>query len=451
MRKASLLLFATTLGICGCQPPRNVIVPAIPPSDILALAPDLALIEKPIQGDNGLTKLINEFELMPYELRSFDRRTTIESLSDSQKKLLSSESEAFLKIFDDAARLEWQFEHGKYYGYSQKGGVDVQKIGQFVNLASLRAAQIGDTMLTKKLVTASAKLVDKIEQACNSIDAYSLFYTISKTNEKSLRDVLRTRVFKQADLKDLMAIQEKLSEPTGFEPAMRGQWEEYAKNVATFRFPQDASPVDYYGNEEEAIEYLNAYRGNKKPFDQIATAQVGAEFFRLVIKEKNYARADEIAKTILPEFIHDDSEFFEEEEVEESEEQVKENKKKELIWKRETPNSFGIVLNSSLLQISASSYSKWATALWLERDLTRVMLGCLLFEAQTGHLPLTLNDLDRFNMSRGITDVQSGKPFGYDPKRGVVWSVGKDGKDDGGEDPTEQPESNAKDRVVRIK
>jgi hypothetical protein len=68
-----------------------------------------------------------------------------------------------------------------------------------------------------------------------------------------------------------------------------------------------------------------------------------------------------------------------------------------------------------------------------EREITRAILGLLIFERKKGRLPASLSDLGAQKILNSIPlDAFSGKPILYSRERRVVWSVGENGVDDGG-------------------
>lgn len=63
---------------------------------------------------------------------------------------------------------------------------------------------------------------------------------------------------------------------------------------------------------------------------------------------------------------------------------------------------------------------------------TRLILGLLLYERANGRLPETLGELVPQFIDEVPADGFDGKPLRYSRERRLVWSVGRDGKDDGG-------------------
>lgn len=85
--------------------------------------------------------------------------------------------------------------------------------------------------------------------------------------------------------------------------------------------------------------------------------------------------------------------------------------------------------------------SRRHAALATEAAMLDVCLAILKWQATTANggesLPRALADLVPDFLSAVPTDPFANKPFGYDPERGVLWSVGEDGVDHGGVVPEE--------------
>jgi hypothetical protein len=69
----------------------------------------------------------------------------------------------------------------------------------------------------------------------------------------------------------------------------------------------------------------------------------------------------------------------------------------------------------------------------VEREATRTLLALRLYQRQRGDWPEELEELVAAGIiGRLPLDAFSDQPLRYDRKRLIVWSVGQDGRDDGG-------------------
>lgn len=86
------------------------------------------------------------------------------------------------------------------------------------------------------------------------------------------------------------------------------------------------------------------------------------------------------------------------------------------------------------------------------QHLTRLNIAIRLFQLQTGQLPLSLNELVTHKiLDRLPPDPFSGERLHYDPQRLLLWSVGKNGIDDHGEEgSTDVGQYDRPDLVLRI-
>ena len=65
-------------------------------------------------------------------------------------------------------------------------------------------------------------------------------------------------------------------------------------------------------------------------------------------------------------------------------------------------------------------------------DALRLLIACKRYQRAQGRWPGTLQELVPAFLPAVPTDPFDGQPFRYDPGREQLWSVGPDGKDDGG-------------------
>ena len=91
-----------------------------------------------------------------------------------------------------------------------------------------------------------------------------------------------------------------------------------------------------------------------------------------------------------------------------------------------------------------------------DRHLAAVALACRLYMIDhDGALPPSLDALIPAYLPHVPSDAIDGKPLRYDAKRAIVWSVGENGVDDGGDETTRRPQDagnrwTMKDAVVHL-
>ncbi len=95
-------------------------------------------------------------------------------------------------------------------------------------------------------------------------------------------------------------------------------------------------------------------------------------------------------------------------------------------------NPIGRIFETSILVHIASDAKVFQCR--TEREAGRAIIGLLIFERQKGKLPAKLSDLVEANILDSIPfDLFANAPLSYSRDRRIVWSVGEDGVDDGGE------------------
>ena len=67
-----------------------------------------------------------------------------------------------------------------------------------------------------------------------------------------------------------------------------------------------------------------------------------------------------------------------------------------------------------------------------DRRCWTVVLACMIYKKKTGQLPKTLDAVVSAGLLESIPNDPFGKELKFDPKRGAVWSIGPNRKDDGG-------------------
>lgn len=117
------------------------------------------------------------------------------------------------------------------------------------------------------------------------------------------------------------------------------------------------------------------------------------------------------------------------------------------LTKPQSPMTLGIALNPASNAmgefVANMTYHNWMnmTDLQAINTTAAMMLDVALAITQWRNdtsdagLPPTLAALAPRYLEAEPVDPFSGKPFGYDPARGFLWSVGLDGVDTGGQDP----------------
>jgi|GEM_PF-3130976 len=289
-------------------------------------------------------------------------------------------------------------------------------------------AYLTNRLLAQRIIEASPMQVSHLVGVADSAIA-----------ERGIRDMALRRSWTSADIQ---LLQGKGTVPfgaiKGLAGAIRSEWTNFSVPfIAEFKFPfnQDDGAEFLYGIDKEALAVLNQ---NPKPFDRKLTLEMGSKFIEIT--------AEEMEKTPMRSAMSDS--YYEE--ILGAVPTEETDKKKMLEWFKSTPNALGYALLQTAFptfgQARLASLRNEAT-----RGLTEVVLAARRGMVETGDLPVSYSDLKKFGLPADVVDPFSGKGYGYDASRGMAWSVGADGKDDGGKDEPERWTDKAKDWVVRLK
>lgn len=101
------------------------------------------------------------------------------------------------------------------------------------------------------------------------------------------------------------------------------------------------------------------------------------------------------------------------------------------------PNALGLALYRSLCA-GLERMTETRCHLAVLGAVTQAMLGLKAYKTRHGRLPQTLDDLVPEYLKAVPVDAFDGKPIRYDPAKRILYSVGKDGADDGGLSKEEQ-------------
>lgn len=189
------------------------------------------------------------------------------------------------------------------------------------------------------------------------------------------------------------------------------------------------------GADEEMLAFMEQ---NPKPFDREATAEVARRFIELSIQELEIdPRVDKYSMEFWNASIGDvPEEGADEQEL--------------LKWCKSTPNAFGRYLLTVTMPVFGQA-RKAAVRNEAIRGLTEVVLAARRALTETGELPATYQDLKKFGLPDNVMDPYTHKDYRYDAVRGIAWSAGPDGKDDGGYEKPESHRDSSQDWVVQLK
>ena len=113
------------------------------------------------------------------------------------------------------------------------------------------------------------------------------------------------------------------------------------------------------------------------------------------------------------------------------------------LWKtlkysaRREPNVFGLLLLKSSMAFTKSVHER-SVKLQCELNLLRAAVALMIIKAETGTYPDTLDETVKKGLLPELPiDFFSGKPLLYAPEHLCIWSIGSDGRSNGGESKTD--------------
>jgi len=120
------------------------------------------------------------------------------------------------------------------------------------------------------------------------------------------------------------------------------------------------------------------------------------------------------------------------------------NKKETIeLWKplkisaRQEPNVFGLLLLKSSMDFTESAHER-SVKLRCQINLLRAAIALMIIKAETGNYPDTLDEaVKKGLLSELPIDFFSDKPLLYSAEHRCIWSIGSDGRSNGGESKTD--------------
>ncbi|MBA4294282.1 hypothetical protein C0431_15080 [bacterium] len=417
--KAALLIVGLGLGLVGC---------AGDGVDSDASSGSVPAVEVPVQtGVKGqFEKFIALVDGLPEDVRGTpDIRR--EEWTAGMKANLIGAGEVFLpeaeKLLADAWDLgefdysainsEAEEEELEWLSAQMSNSARAKVGSKFLMALSEAAEEGGSYDLSARAIAANRKLSERLLGSNRVLIENLVALAISSISERTARLIAVKGSFGEAEFKILQGVDKDYRKALA--DALRSEW--------------TGGLIPYL--EKAKLPETGELAGAK--FDQEATLAFAKQYIAVALEEvEGTGLSLDKANQLLEEFLGEIPEDAEEK------------------WLKDQPNGYGKALILDSLPVFGQALSATVKSEASE-GLTEVVLAAQRGLAETGKLPETVADLRKFGLKDGVVDPYTGKNFGYDPVRGVAWSVGPDGVDDGGLDKAEDWSERAKDRVVRVK
>lgn len=288
------------------------------------------------------------------------------------------------------------------------------KVGSKFLMALADAAEEGGSYdLAARAIAANRKLSERLLGSNRVLIENLVALAISSISERTARLVAIRGSFGEAEFKILQGVDKDYRKALA--GALRREW----------------TGALIPSLEKAKVPETGDMAGAK--FDREATLAFAKQYIAVALEEvEGTGLSLDKANKLMEEFLGE----------------VPENAGEE--WMKAQPNGYGKALILDSLPVFGQALNA-AVKSEASEGLTEVVLAAQRSLLETGKLPETVADLRKFGLNDGVVDPYTGKDFGYDPVRGVAWSVGPDGVDNGGLDKAEDWSDRAKDRVVRVK
>lgn len=417
--KAAFLTIALGLGLVGC---------AGDGVETDASSAPVPAVEDPVQtGVKGqFEKFIALVDGLPEDVRgTADVRR--EEWTAGMKANLIGAGEVFLPeaeklladVWDlgefDFSTLSWaeEDEESEEVAAHMSNSAKAKVGSKFLMALSEAAEEGGSYDLSARAIAANRKLSERLLGSNRVLIENLVALAISSISERTARLVAIRGSFGEAEFKILQGVDKDYRKALA--DALRREWTgALIPSLEKAKVPETGDMAGAKFDREVTLAFAKQY---------IAVALEEVEGTGLSLDKANQ---------LMKEFLGEIPEDAEEK------------------WLKDQPNGYGKALILDSLPVFGQALNA-AVKSEASEGLTEVVLAAQRGLLETGKLPEAVADLRKFGLKDRVVDPYTGKDFGYDPVRGVAWSVGPDGVDDGGLDKAEDWSERAKDRVVRVK
>lgn len=430
--------FSVLTALCvlsfGCEDPQVKPVPKISIESGLAVAPELTFA--PVEGDlDALPKISALVKSSGVVLNPIIQKPSKDWVAGDKANLVASGGE-FLTQIEPIIEKRWQLPPPSAENLNFVGYVDIKNACRFLVAYADAVDEGGNPEYAIRALKACRNLAMRLYESSTSFISQLVGNAIDAIAERAIRQIVIRGSMSSAELAQL---QQPMVSPdparSGLSQAIRGEWTLFfVPTVATTEFPPHSNEMTELFNLDDD-DLVNEIKGNSDPFDRLKTIETFAPYFRIAISElEGGGISTELSRAKLAEILNGVP-------IEESEVPA---------WAKKTPNAVGLLIGQASLGVWDSAFEA-AVKCGVSRNLTEVVVAAQRGLAESGSLPRDMAELRKYGLSDSVKDAYSGKDFFYDPVRGLAWSVGPDGKDNGGKDQVERWSNDTKDRVVIVK
>lgn len=429
-----LLIFSFLSGVgVGCEDAaQSQQADPIQVSKIHAVAPDL--IFQPQKGNaQAIESLVHSISKAEPEIGAIVDKSSEEWVAGDKANLIAF-GEKFLISVEKLVSTSWVLGTHLSAESEFEKIQSTKRASKFLSSYAIAVAEGGSPEYAVRAILANRMIVLRLCESSNSYISFLIACTIDVSAEQNLRMSSVSGAMNSADLKQLQSqTDNRFMLRKSFENSLRGEWTFYdAHTLAQLGFPPKGTQFSetYLISDEEILKW---HQINAKLFDHSKTVDLVVSFYRAAIEEMKSRNVPLQRSTI-------GTQLFAE---------IPEDPEARAKWAEKTPNALGLLVARTSEELL--DYVQVIQKSEASRGLSEVVIAAQRGLAESGTLPKDMAELRKFGLPAHVKDAYSGKDFLYDPVRGIAWSVGPDGKDDGGNDPAERWVDDAKDRVVKVK
>ncbi|HRI45397.1 MAG TPA: hypothetical protein PLL78_14410 [Fimbriimonadaceae bacterium] len=438
-------LALTAIGIIGCGSGPK----AEPVTTVDALAPlvpkELALDPTPIpDSENGYLAMIEATDalqgsLSVEELQNF-QKGSLPPATRKRAEALVEKNEKALALLEKAIALPtWRGPQGIGAASTFEELPKARTLLRLLLLRATLAQAKGDSAGAEKNLATAFRFSQRLLESKHCF----ITYLVGVAAQAQTTQAIRTAVWRPGmSARAVRSLAKALEGEAkdAFAGHVRGEFANYflpelAKNIG----PQSRTLEDIGGSTGLADDLREALKGHPQPFDRETTLREGAKLYLELIANLDRPRADRVnvvtmagnQAAVWGEIVTSNAERIPSASMAALKARLAKEK-----------NPYGrLMLYIGLPATVGDDDSRKANL-----DLTRIVVANRLYAL--GHGGRTAPKLADLGLN--LTDPCSGKPYGYDARREIAWSVARNGKDDGGKSPVGRLRQNDPDWVVSL-
>lgn len=425
VRLTFLALAVLGIGGCGSGPKAepvttvNALTPLVPKE----LALDSTKVPDPQNGYLAMIEATDALQgsLSLEELQNF-QKPSLPPATRKRAEALVEKNEKALGLLEKAIALpNWRGPQGQGAATTFEELPKARTLLRVLLLQATLAQAKGDSVGAAKSLATAFRFSQRLLESKHCF----LTYLIGVAAQAQTTQAIRTAVWRPGMSAGAVRSLSKVLESEvkdAFAGHVRGEFAnfflpELAKNTG----PRSRTLEDMGGSKDLADDVNRALEGHPQPFDRQATLREGAKLYLELIANLDRPRADRVdvvaaagnQAAVWGEIVTSNAERIPSSSM---------GSLKDRLAKEKNPYGRLMLWIGLPSTVGDDDYRK------ANLDLTRIVVANRLYAlGHGGRAAPKLADL-----GLKLTDPCSGKPYGYDARREIAWSVARNGKDEAG-------------------